>query len=118
MSSELDRTINSAALVLAGLFPPKNEQIWNTHLLWQPIPVHILPKKKDYFIATDRVCDRLEQAIKEFEKSPKIRALYDKNQDLFQYLEKYAGTPIRGVIHLKDLHGILDVEHLKNKTYV
>lgn len=118
VSSELDRTINSAALVLAGLFPPKNEQIWNTHLLWQPIPVYILPKKIDHFISNDGTCDRLKKAIKEFEKSPKIRALYDKNQDLFQYLEKYAGTPIRGVENLKDLHGILDVEHLKNKTYV
>lgn len=37
-ASEYERTIASASLVLAGLFPPKNNQIWNKDLLWQPIP--------------------------------------------------------------------------------
>lgn len=117
VSSELDRTINSATLVLAGLFPPKNEQVWNKDLLWQPIPVYILPKNTDYLIHNEGICDRLVEAIEEFEKTPKIKSLYNKYQALFEYLEIHSGTPIRGVEHVKDLHGTLDVERLKNKTY-
>lgn len=50
VSSELDRTINSASLVLAGLFPPQNDEIWNKDLLWNPIPVYIVPRSRDYLI--------------------------------------------------------------------
>ncbi|XP_066485259.1 prostatic acid phosphatase-like [Tiliqua scincoides] len=44
-STELDRTIMSALSNLAGLFPPSGDQIWNPDIHWQPIPVHIVPKR-------------------------------------------------------------------------
>lgn len=47
LSSALDRTRMSAELVLAGLFPPVGEQIWNSNLLWQPIPVNYVARKQD-----------------------------------------------------------------------
>lgn len=34
-----NRTIASAQLMLAGLLPPIEDQVWNEDLLWQPIPV-------------------------------------------------------------------------------
>lgn len=37
-SSNFDRTKASLFLVLAGLFPPIKEQIWNNEINWQPIP--------------------------------------------------------------------------------
>uniref|UniRef100_A0A8D2LUK0 acid phosphatase n=1 Tax=Varanus komodoensis TaxID=61221 RepID=A0A8D2LUK0_VARKO len=43
-SSEIDRTIMSAQANLAGLFPPTGDQVWNPKLLWQPIPVHVVPR--------------------------------------------------------------------------
>lgn len=37
-STGFRRTRCSALLVLAGLWPPRGEQIWNKDLPWQPIP--------------------------------------------------------------------------------
>uniref|UniRef100_A0A914C3X2 Lysosomal acid phosphatase n=1 Tax=Acrobeloides nanus TaxID=290746 RepID=A0A914C3X2_9BILA len=38
-----NRTIASALIALAALFPPQQDQIWNRDLLWIPIPVQTEP---------------------------------------------------------------------------
>uniref|UniRef100_U3IDR4 acid phosphatase n=1 Tax=Anas platyrhynchos platyrhynchos TaxID=8840 RepID=U3IDR4_ANAPP len=68
-STDYDRTIMSAQSYLSGLFPPTSSQIWNPELLWQPIPVHIVPKATDRGIhnyslpvwATKDVVDKMEK---------------------------------------------------------
>lgn len=40
LSTISDRAVMSGMCLLAGLFPPTGDQIWNSQLLWQPIPVH------------------------------------------------------------------------------
>ena len=47
LSSYADRCQMSAQLLLAGLYPPVKEQIWNTNIMWQPIPVHYLQRHLD-----------------------------------------------------------------------
>lgn len=46
-SSSSDRCLMSSELLGAGLFPPRDTQIWNPDLLWQPIPIHYLPRNLD-----------------------------------------------------------------------
>ncbi|XP_046583084.1 prostatic acid phosphatase-like [Haliotis rubra] len=48
LASYKDRAIMSAYCMLAGLFPPTGDQIWNPAIPWQPIPVHTLPKEDDF----------------------------------------------------------------------
>lgn len=47
-TSDTDRTKMSAQLVLAGLFPPTGDQIWNPeYKCWQPIPYTTLSSRDD-----------------------------------------------------------------------
>ena len=49
-SGPKNRSMTSAALVLAGLFPPESDlEVWDEHLgrLWQPVPIHINTKITD-----------------------------------------------------------------------
>lgn len=34
-STDVDRTLMSAASNLAGLYPPEGDQVWNENILWQ-----------------------------------------------------------------------------------
>jgi len=47
LSSEADRTIMSAELCLAGLYPTENGTLWNAELQWQPVPLHTIEAKQD-----------------------------------------------------------------------
>ncbi|KAJ6666497.1 hypothetical protein lerEdw1_020220 [Lerista edwardsae] len=87
-STELDRTIMSAQSNLAGLFPPAGDQIWNPKILWQPIPVHIVPKRfnpKLRFPIFD--CPRYLELLKETIAS---REFQDKLQPYEEFLKEIA----------------------------
>uniref|UniRef100_A0A674JEV7 acid phosphatase n=1 Tax=Terrapene triunguis TaxID=2587831 RepID=A0A674JEV7_9SAUR len=49
-STDYDRTIMSAQVYLAGLFPPVGNQIWNPQIRWQPIPFRTVPLLKDHIL--------------------------------------------------------------------
>lgn len=46
-STGLDRTKMSLHLVLAGVYPPEEEQQWNPMLIWQPIPTEYVSTLDD-----------------------------------------------------------------------
>jgi len=48
MSSDMDRTIMSAQMNLAGLFEPQNlNQNCNSSIEWTPVPIRTIPSKSD-----------------------------------------------------------------------
>lgn len=49
-STSIPRAQMSLQLVLAALFPPVGEQIWNPALLWQPVSVDSIPSEKDFLL--------------------------------------------------------------------
>ena len=55
VSSYYSRTKASLALVLAALYTPKGEQIWNPNLNWMPIPTHSIPRELDILLKP-RLC--------------------------------------------------------------
>uniref|UniRef100_A0ABM5GPL8 acid phosphatase n=1 Tax=Pogona vitticeps TaxID=103695 RepID=A0ABM5GPL8_9SAUR len=91
-SSETDRTIMSAQANLAGMFPPTGEQVWNPDLLWQPVPVHIVPKghspKLRYPIFD---CPRYRELLKETMESSEFQAKIQPYEEFIQEIAVYAG---------------------------
>jgi hypothetical protein len=49
-STDVDRTLMSAASNLAGLYPPEGGQKWDKNIDWQPIPIHTVPEIMDEVI--------------------------------------------------------------------
>lgn len=117
LSSDYDRTINSANLLLAGLFPPTGNQIWNEDLLWQPIAVHSIPKKMDFFIYAE-ACGQYLNARKQLEESAEVKSLKEQHRELFEFVEQHSGQPMRTIGEMRDFYETLIVENESNKTFV
>ncbi|XP_058794915.1 venom acid phosphatase Acph-1-like isoform X3 [Phymastichus coffea] len=49
-SSDTDRTKMSLQLVLAGLYPPIDQEVWNPHLMWSPVPYVYTPRQFDVLL--------------------------------------------------------------------
>ncbi|XP_063160054.1 prostatic acid phosphatase-like [Candoia aspera] len=91
-STELDRTIMSAQVNLAGLFPPTGDQIWNPELLWQPVPVQVVPKasnpKLRYPIFQ---CPRYRELLKKTVASDEFQEKIKPYEEFIQTIAYYSG---------------------------
>lgn len=115
-STDVDRTLMSAASNLAGLFPPSGDQIWNATLLWQAIPIHTIPENIDYVLAMKKYCAKYEQAYEEYQQSAEIKAYLKKNEKLIKYLEYHTGQRLDNMEEIKTIYTALLFENLRNLT--
>lgn len=115
-STNVDRTLMSAEANLASFFPPRNTQVWNENLDWQPIPVHTAPEQVDYVLSGKRPCSRYTYAFEKYKKSPEYIAQLDKYQSLFAYLTRHTGKTIKSIKDARSIYNALFIETLKNFT--
>ncbi|XP_072905188.1 prostatic acid phosphatase-like isoform X3 [Hemitrygon akajei] len=81
-STDIDRTLMSAQVNLAGLYPPQGHQIFHPDLKWQPIPVHTVPVEQDEFLKFPRKnCPRFQKLLEETLNSREVRKKIQKNTD-------------------------------------
>jgi prostatic aicd phosphatase len=66
----------SALSNLAGLYPPKGNQVWNPDLLWQPIPVHTRALADDALLSSHADCPRFKQIYEELMESKEIQGIF------------------------------------------
>ncbi|KRT78746.1 Phosphatase [Oryctes borbonicus] len=114
-SSYADRCQMSAQLLLAGLYPPVGEQIWNKDLLWQPIPIYSVARSADDKIALKRTCPKYLYALQEARKNY-LKQIDEDNKELYDYLSKHTGDTIQGILALEFLFNTLEIEYLNNLT--
>lgn len=108
VSSEVQRTIDSAKLVLDGLFQNQNHQV----------QVNVIPRKKDHLLIFRPSCARYNKKFTEYSKSSKIKAIAKQYEGLFHNLELYSGKSIRSIGDVRSLHDTLSVERFVNLPYV
>lgn len=113
LGTDVDRTLMSAESNLAGFFPPDGNQVWNTKIMWQPVPIHTVPEVLDGVLAAKKPCQRYNYAMKKYLKSPEFQALLQKYRPLFKYLEENSGSPIKNFEQAQYLYNTFYIENLK-----
>uniref|UniRef100_A0A1B6L861 acid phosphatase n=1 Tax=Graphocephala atropunctata TaxID=36148 RepID=A0A1B6L861_9HEMI len=92
LSTLTDRTLQSAELFLAGLFPPSGFQVWNKDLLWQPVPVfpNLLDRNDMVMQSGPNLCPKFREAQNKPEKQ--FEQENDSElDDLVEYVQPYLG---------------------------
>ncbi|XP_033162482.1 prostatic acid phosphatase isoform X1 [Drosophila mauritiana] len=115
-STDVDRTLMSAQSNLAGLYEPQGEDIWNTDINWQPIPIHTSPERVDSILAAKAPCPAYDYELASLESSPEFKALTEKHRNLFAYLSEKGGRPVKTFIDAQYLNNTLFIENLYNMT--
>lgn len=109
-STNHDRSLVSAQVCLAGLFPPIDEEIWNDEIMWQPIPVHTIPSSYTKNISEHRVA--LDKYINE---SPDVQRIFTEYADLFKHWTQMSGMNITTIGDIHTLYKTLSIEKKQNK---
>ncbi|CAG9761313.1 unnamed protein product [Ceutorhynchus assimilis] len=113
-SSQWDRCLMSAELFGAGLFPPHDFQIWNSDVLWQPIPVHYLPRNLDNLVAMKTNCTKYDKQFIEVQNSAKVQQYNQDYADLYNYLSQHTGKIINNIEDVESLFNTLEIYQLNN----
>ncbi|KAI5711480.1 hypothetical protein M8J76_003432 [Diaphorina citri] len=108
--TDVDRTKMSTMLFLAGLFPPKGDQVWNPNLLWQPIPLNYETMKYDRLLLGRYPCPRYQEELDNVFNSPEVRAILEANKNLLDYASKESGMPIVTPDDAQSLYSTLKAE--------
>ncbi|KAF7266411.1 hypothetical protein GWI33_020242 [Rhynchophorus ferrugineus] len=90
-STDVNRTKMSAQLVLAGLYPPRGQDVWTPFLNWQPIPYNYFPSSQDKELLSLGVCDVFLEMYKVLGETDIANYIQTKYSELFDILYQNTG---------------------------
>lgn len=95
-STDVDRTLESAMSNLAGMFPPKNDAVWNENIFWNPIPIHTVSRRKDIILPNydPPPCALYEKSLNEVKQLKRFQDLNIKAKELYDFVTEQTGQKI------------------------
>ncbi|XP_059615582.1 venom acid phosphatase Acph-1-like [Phlebotomus argentipes] len=110
-STGVIRTKMSMALVLAGLWPPKDTAMeWNRKLNWQPIPIEYEPLDEDSLLLVRTPCPRYHEALAETLTESPISVEIEKYRNMMKELTEITGLDIKTPDDVQSLFSTLKAE--------
>ncbi|XP_063987803.1 venom acid phosphatase Acph-1-like isoform X2 [Diachasmimorpha longicaudata] len=92
-STDIPRTQMSLQLVLAGLFPPAEEQTWNPRLPWLPVFTTFTPNEKDGLLFPHH-CPEYVAEYNKFLSQDHVQEMIRKYKEPMDYLTQHTGKTV------------------------
>ncbi|CAG9819536.1 unnamed protein product, partial [Phaedon cochleariae] len=109
ISTDYNRTKMSLQLVLAGLFPPRRDDMFDDNFFWQPIPFNYFPRPQDR-VLLGVLCPRYLEIYEQYCASNRIQGKFQKYQKIFDYVSQHSGLNVTRFQHLYQLYFGLSTE--------
>ncbi|XP_025412353.1 lysosomal acid phosphatase-like isoform X2 [Sipha flava] len=111
-TTEVDRCYQTAGYLLAGMYPPNEEQTWNKDLKWQPIPIKTsLSKDHQKFSNDPRLCPKY--AMELHEKCENIMKT-ENVKTFISYLKNHTSNPLTTTFEVLKLVDAIYTERMAN----
>ncbi len=111
-STNDDRTLMSAQVLLAALFPPEGKWKFRESLNWQPVPVHTRPRTEDILLS-GHVADlpTYHELRKRDYQTEESVALEKEHQKFFRKLENFTGMEKVDLTNIRVIGDTIFAEH-------
>lgn len=109
-SSDKDRCLESAQLVVNGAFKPQGRWIWEPNQAWIPVPIHTYPNYMDSMLYPSSTCSAAYEEAAKIENSNYVKSINKKYENLYKYLTLNAGQQINDIVHASYLYDNLKIE--------
>ncbi|XP_008555397.2 uncharacterized protein LOC103576824 [Microplitis demolitor] len=108
-STDYPRTRMSLQVLLAGLFPPKESQVWNRNLAWQPLVTSYVARAEDSLLVPI-LCPRYIAELEKVKELPEVKNKIDEFLPLMRNLALLTGKNISSPFDLLLLYNVLMAE--------
>ncbi|XP_059486803.1 lysosomal acid phosphatase-like [Neocloeon triangulifer] len=115
-STDVDRSLMTAQLVLAAMFPPATYQEFAPGLRWQPVPVHTTPLKYDNLLLVREPCPRYYEERDRVKAGAPNTELLQKNKELLDKWTELTGLKVDNLDEVQSLYSTLVAETRYNLT--
>jgi hypothetical protein len=113
-SSSANRCIESAAAVVAGMYPPENRWVWSKNdpiaNYWQPVAIQTVLKSTDGMLVTNSDCPAADAAYEEVMKSKEVQNFMESNKEFIEKVGNQTGVKYTKLRELDFLYDTLHIE--------
>lgn len=107
-TTDVDRTHMSGQSNLAGMFPPNENETWNTDLFWQPIPLH--PIDKEVLSSMPSCSIYSTEMANVLANDDVFAAINEEFADVYTLLSNYSGENVTSVLKVYSIYDTLHIE--------
>lgn len=109
-SSYYNRSKVALQTVLAAMFVPSPEEMFEPGLRWQPIPFFVIEKKDDDLFLPTGDCPNFQKQVAEYTKTPDYQRNFENDKDYFEYIYNKTGKIFYSYYEMHHIYNILTVQ--------
>ncbi|XP_055305423.1 prostatic acid phosphatase-like [Sitodiplosis mosellana] len=112
-STDFDRTLMSASVLAAAVYPPSGDEIWNDEIAWQPVPIHTGPLHEEQLLPWKIPCPRFMFLFEQYQSSPEYKSIFARYEPSIKHWERHSGQSLDKLADIMYLYDTLFVENRK-----